>query len=57
MDDIEKLKEEIEKTNRILEESQLHLEQNPDDYSAKLLVLSTGNHLADLLKRLDKARK
>lgn len=53
MDKIESLKKEIEKTKVILAESRDNYEKNPDDYSAQLLLLSTENHLADLLKQLD----
>ncbi len=57
MDQNESLKEQIEKTVMILSESQDNLEKNPDSYSAKLLVMSTENHLADLLRKLDIEKK
>ncbi len=53
MDTIESLKEQIQKTEKILAESLENLKKNPDDYSAKLLVLSTENYLADLMRKLD----
>lgn len=53
MSSIERLKEEIEKTETILKESQEYFKKNPNEYSAQLLLLSTENHLSDLLKQLD----
>ncbi len=53
MDRIEFLKEQIQKTEKILAESRENLADNPDQYSAKLLLLSTENHLSDLLRELD----
>jgi len=53
MDIIESLKGQIEKTEVILVESRENYEKNPDSYSAKLLLMSTENHLSDLLRRLD----
>ena len=53
MSDIERLRQEIEKTEKILAESMENLKQNPESYSAKLLVMSTENYLGDLLKQLD----
>jgi len=53
MSDVEKIKEEIAKTEKILAESIEYLKNKPDDYSAKLIVVSTENHLNDLLKKLD----
>ena len=53
MDTIDSLKEQIRKTEEILAESLENLKKNPDDYSAKLLVLSTENYLSDLLRKLD----
>lgn len=51
--EIDSLKEQIKESEKILSESLENLEKNPDDYSAKLLVLSTENYLADLLRKLD----
>ena len=51
--EIDSLKKKIEKTKSILAESQENYRENPDQYSAKLLLLSTENYLADLLKQLD----
>lgn len=45
--------EQIEKTKVVLAESRDNLENNPEEYSAQLLVLSTENHLADLFRKLD----
>lgn len=49
----ESLEEQIKKTTAILAESRENLENNPDSYSAQLLYMSTENHLADLLRKLD----
>ena len=54
---IEELEKEIEKTRVILLESQENYNKNPGDYSAQLLLLSTENYLADLLKELDAVKK
>lgn len=53
MTTIDSLKQEIEKAEQILSESVENLKKNPDDYSAKLLVLSTENHIMDLYRKLD----
>ncbi len=53
MNEIDALKEEIDKTKVVLSESQKYFQENPDDYSARLLLISTENHLTDLLKRLE----
>lgn len=53
MSDVEKIKAEIEKTEKILAESIEYLKEKPDDYSAKLIVMSTENYLSDLMKKLD----
>lgn len=55
MENVESLKIQIKETEKILQESAEYLKQNPDDYSAKLLYLSTENHLSDLLRKLDLA--
>lgn len=55
MNNIDSLKEQIEKTKGILKESQDNFAKNPDSYSAQLLLMSTENYLADLLKELDVA--
>ncbi len=57
MSEIEAIKEQIAKTEEILAESRKNYEANPDQYSAKLLLMSTENHLADLLKKLDSFNK
>lgn len=48
------LKEQITKAEVILAESRENFEKNPEDYSARLLLMSMENHLTDLLKQLDK---
>lgn len=53
MSEIDSLKEQIEESEAILVESRENYEKNPDQYSAKLLLMSIENHLADLLKQLD----
>ena len=55
MNHIDSLKEQIEKTKGILKESQDNFTKNPESYSAQLLLMSTENYLADLLKELDVA--
>ncbi len=55
MNHVDSLKEQIEKTKGILEESQENFVKNPDSYSAQLLLMSTENYLTDLLKELDAA--
>lgn len=52
-DTIASLKQEIEKAESILAESRENFNKDPDAYSAKLLLISIENHLADLLKQLD----
>lgn len=49
----ESLDQQIEKTKKILEECRENYEKNPDQYSAQLLLLSTENHLSDLLRQRD----
>jgi hypothetical protein len=53
MSEIESLREQIEKTKIVLAESQENFEKNPNSYSARLLLMSIDNHLADLLKQLE----
>ncbi len=53
MSEIESLREEIQKTEVVLAESLENFEKNPDSYSARLLLMSIDNHLADLLKQLE----
>lgn len=53
MNEIDYLKEQIAKTEVVLAESRDNFEKNPNSYSAQLLLLSTENYLADLLKQLD----
>jgi hypothetical protein len=56
-DEIASLKEQLAKAETILAESRENFEKNPDDYSARLLLISIENHLSDLLKQLDIAKK
>ena len=56
MNDIDSLKEQIEKTEALLVESRENYEKNPGEYSARLLLMSTENYLADLLKQVDALR-
>ncbi len=53
MSEIDRIKKELEEADKILVESRKNLEENPNEYSAKLLVMSTENHIADLIKKLD----
>ncbi len=53
MSEIDSLKLQIEKAEAILAESRENYEKNSDEFSAKLLLMSMENHLADLLKQLD----
>jgi hypothetical protein len=53
MNQIDSLKERIVKTEVVLAESRENFEKNPDSYSARLLLMSTENYLADLLAQLD----
>ena len=53
MNQIDSLKEQIAKTEVVLAESRENFEKNPNSYSAQLLLLSTENYLADLLKQLE----
>ncbi len=53
MSEIDRIKKELEEAEKILVESRKNLEENPGEYSAKLLVMSTENHIADLIKKLD----
>jgi hypothetical protein len=53
MSEIDSLKEQIEKTEIILAESRENYKKNPDQYSAKLLLMSAENYLTDLFEQLD----
>ncbi len=53
MNQLESLEEKIRKTEIVLAESRENFEKNSDSYSARLLLMSIENHLADLLKQLD----
>lgn len=46
------LKQQIEKAEIVLAESRENFAKNPEDYSARLLLMSMENHLADLIKKL-----
>ncbi|MDK9706970.1 MAG: hypothetical protein OEL83_07960 [Desulforhopalus sp.] len=50
------LREQIERIKIILAESQDNLDKNPDNYSARLLLMTTENYLADLVVQLDRLR-
>lgn len=52
MSEIDALREEIEKTKKVLAESKENFDKNPESYSAQLLLMSVENHLGDLLKKL-----
>lgn len=53
MSEIDSLREQMEKAEAILLASRENYEKNPEEYSAKLLLMSIENHLADLLQQLD----
>ncbi|MBU1564713.1 MAG: hypothetical protein KJ630_03680 [Proteobacteria bacterium] len=53
MSQIDSLKEQIEKAQVVLAESRENFEKNPENYSARLLLMSMENYLADLFARLD----
>ena len=53
MSEIEAINEQIATTETILAEFRENFEKNPGEYSAQLLLMSTENHIADLLKQLD----
>ncbi len=55
MSEIDKLREEIEKTKKVLGESKENFDKDPESYSAQLLLMSVENHLGDLLKKLASA--
>ena len=57
MSPIDSLRSQIEKAEVILAESRENFDKNPDDYSARLLLVSIENHLSDLLKQLDAEKK
>jgi hypothetical protein len=49
MSEIDAIKEQIAKTETILAEFRENFEKNREEYSAQFLLMSTENHLADLL--------
>ncbi len=55
--EIEAIQEQIRKTEVIVTESRVNLKENPDSYSAKLLLMSVETHLGDLLKKLDNVKE
>jgi len=57
MSQFESLKEQIAKAEVVVAESRVHFHNNPDDYSARLLLMSTENYLADLLRQLEALQK
>ena len=54
MNEIDSLREHIEKTKIVLAESEENFKKNPNDYSAKLLLMSTGNYLVDLIAKFER---
>ncbi|WP_176761113.1 hypothetical protein [Desulforhopalus singaporensis] len=50
----ESISEQIEKAEKVREEAKQNFAQNPDDFSARLLLVSIENHLADLYRQLDR---
>jgi len=54
MNQIESLKEQIAKAEVVLAESRENFKNNPESYSARLLLMSTENYLADLLKQIER---
>lgn len=56
MSEIDSLREQIEKTKIVLAESEENLKKNPNDYSAKLLLMSTENYLVDLLTKIERLK-
>lgn len=56
MSEQEQIGREIKKTEQILAESRENYKKNPEDYSARLLLMTVENHLADLLRRLEDLR-
>ncbi|TKB06029.1 hypothetical protein [Desulforhopalus sp. IMCC35007] len=55
MNHIDTIRKQIEETQVVLRESQENFVKNPESYSARLLLMSTENYLADLLRELDRA--
>lgn len=53
MSRVDQLRKEIEKAEAVLVESRENYEKNPENYSARLLLMSTENYLTDLLRELD----
>ena len=51
-DKIDSIREQINKTEIILAESRENLLNNQGSYSARLLLISTENHLEDLIRQL-----
>ena len=56
MNEIDSLREQIEKTKIVLAESEENFKKNPNDYSAKLLLMSTENYLADLIAKFERLK-
>lgn len=53
MNRVDQLRKEIEKAESVLAESQENYKNNPENYSARLLLMSTENYLSDLIRELD----
>ena len=56
MKEIDSLREQIEKTKIVLAESEENFKKNPNDYSAKLLLMSTENYLVDLIAKFERLK-
>ena len=56
MNEIDSLREQIEKTKIVLAESEENFTKNPNDYSAKLLLMSTENYLVDLIAKFERLK-
>ena len=56
MNEIDSLREQIEKTKIVLAESEENFKKNPNNYSAKLLLMSTENYLVDLIAKFEKLK-
>jgi len=50
---IKSIQEQISKAEVILQESRENFAKDPENYSARLLLMSVENHIADLLQQLD----
>jgi len=55
MAELDALKDQIEKAEKVLAEAKQNYAAHPGEYSARLLLMSIENHLGDLLRQLEKA--